>query len=265
MSEQRLKDKVALITGGASGIGKATALLFAEEGAKLVLTDVNDTRGEELANQIKASGGEAIFRHHDVSSEAEWISVIAATQKHFGRLDILMNNAGVFITGPVTEFSIEDFRRQNAVNIEGVFLGFKHGLPLMREGKHGGSVITTSSAAARMASGNAFAYSATKAAVAHLSKCVAKDCGERKDGIRVNSLHPGIIETPLWAGHQLRGPSRTSPNEPLPDLGAITAKLAPLGRVGTADDIAKGALFLASDASRYVTGVEFYVDGGVTI
>lgn len=265
MSEQRLKDKVALITGGASGIGKATALLFAEEGAKLVITDVSDARGEELASAIKKSGGDAIFLHHDVRNEAEWISVMAATKKAFGRLDILMNNAGVFITGPTIEFSLEDFQRQRAVNIDGVFLGFKHGLPLMREGKRGGSIITTSSAAARMATANAAAYSATKAAVAHLSKCVAKDCGEKKDGIRVNSLHPGIIETPLWAGHKLREASRTSANEPLPDLAGVTAQITPLGYPGTPEHIAKGALFLASDASRYVTGIEFYVDGGVTI
>lgn len=265
MIARQLKNKIALITGAASGIGKATALLFAEEGAKLVLTDVSDARGEELAAAIRKAGGEAIFLHHDVSSEEEWISVIAQTEKAFGGLDILMNNAGVFITGPLTEFSLEDFQRQRAVNIDGVFLGIKHGLPLMRAGKRGGSIINTSSSAAKMATANAGAYSATKAAVAHLSKCVARDCGEKKDGIRVNSLHPGIVETPLWAGHQLRGPSRTSPNEPLPDLAAVTARITPLGRPGTPEDIAKGALFLASDASRYITGIEFCVDGGVTI
>jgi len=195
----RVDGKVALVTGGASGIGAGCAQRLAEEGASVVITDLQDVKGEDLVGAIKNAGGKARFVHHDVTSEDAWVGVIADVEKNEGRLDILVNNAGIGVGCPsITMMSLDDWRRQQAVNVEGVFLGIKHALPLMRKAGNGGSIINMSSVAGLKGSPILAAYCATKGAVRLFTKAIAMECTNFKDGIRVNSVHPGIIETPIW-------------------------------------------------------------------
>ena len=256
---KRVEGKVALVTGGASGIGAACAATLAREGASVVITDLQDPKGEALAREI---GGGAIFLHHDVTSEEAWIGVVAEVKRAFGRLDILVNNAGIGLSCPsITQMSLADFRRQQAVNVEGVFLGLKHSIPLMREAKNGGSIINMSSVAGLKGTAILAGYCATKGAVRLLTKAVALECADAKDGIRVNSVHPGIIETPIW--ETIVGMEAPGSNSP-PDLEAMSAMIVPLGVKGLPKDIADGVLWLASSESRYVTGTELVIDGGLT-
>jgi NAD(P)-dependent dehydrogenase (short-subunit alcohol dehydrogenase family) len=258
----RLAAKVALVTGGASGIGAACATALAREGAVVVVTDVQDEKGAALADGITRSGGKARYLHHDVTSEEAWVSVIAEVKAAYGRLDVLVNNAGIGIGSPsITTMSLDDFRRQQAVNVEGVFLGVKHGLVLMREAGHGGSIVNISSVAGLKGSPTLAAYSATKGAVRLLTKAVALECAAARDGVRVNSVHPGIIETPIWLGIVNREAGGS--NAP-PDLDALSAMAVPVGVKGLPDDIANGVVWLASEESRYVTGTELVIDGGLT-
>ena len=254
----RVSGKIALVTGGASGIGRGCSSVLAREGATVVVTDVQEALGRDCVAMIEAAGGTAIFLPHDVTSEDVWIDVIAQVKDRFGRLDILVNNAGIGLAGPVTEMSLTDWRRQQAINVEGVFLGCKHALPLMRA-SGGGSIINISSVAGLTAAPNLAAYSATKGAVRLFSKSVAMECAALKDGVRVNSVHPGIIETPIWdtiSGGLPGGANRI-------DLDAVTQVATPLGFKGLPEDIALGVLYLASDDSRYVTGSELVIDGGM--
>ncbi len=256
----RVSGKVALVTGGASGIGAASVELLAREGAAVVITDVQDDKGRALAEAIVAAGGKARYYHHDVTSEEAWVVIIADVKAAFGRLDILVNNAGIGISSPsITTMSLEDFRRQQAVNVEGVFLGVKHGLTFMRAAGHGGSIINISSVAGLKGSPTLAAYSATKGAVRLFSKAVALECAAARDGVRVNSVHPGIIETPIWVGIINGGEGGS--NAP-PDLEALSSAVVPVGVKGLPEDIAKGVLWLASDESSYVTGSELVIDGG---
>lgn len=244
----RVSGKVALVTGGASGIGRACASVLAREGATVVVSDVQDALGRECVATIEAAGGRAVYLAHDVTSEDAWVGVIAEIKERFGRLDILVNNAGIGLSGPVTEMPLADFRRQQAINVEGVFLGCKHGLPLMRA-SGGGSIVNISSVAGLTAAPNLAAYSATKGAVRLFTKSVAMECAALKDGVRVNSVHPGIIETPIWDSISMGLPGGANRI----DLDAVTAVATPLG-----------VLYLASDDSRYVTGTELVIDGGMT-
>jgi NAD(P)-dependent dehydrogenase (short-subunit alcohol dehydrogenase family) len=258
----RVTGKVALVTGGASGIGAACATALAREGAAVVITDLQDDKGAALTDAITRSGGKARYLHHDVTSEEAWVSVIAEVKAAYGRLDVLVNNAGIGIGSPsITTMSLDDFRRQQAVNVEGVFLGVKHGLMLMREAGHGGSIVNISSVAGLKGSPTLAAYSATKGAVRLLSKAVALECAAARDGVRVNSVHPGIIETPIWLGIVNRDPGGS--NAP-PDLDALSAMAVPVGVKGLPDDIANGVVWLSSEESRYVTGTELVIDGGLT-
>ena len=257
-----LDGKTALVTGGASGIGAACARTLAAAGAAVVLTDVQDPKGEDIAAEIVKAGGKATYLHHDVTSEDEWIGVIARIKTDHGRLDILVNNAGIGLGAPsITTMSLADFRRQQAINVEGVFLGMKHGLMLMREAGHGGSIINMSSVAGLKGSPGLAGYCATKGAVRLITKAVALECGAAHDGVRVNSVHPGIIETPIWLTVMPMGePGANAP----PDLDAVSAMAVPLGVKGLPEDIAQGVLWLASDESRYVTGSELVIDGGLS-
>jgi NAD(P)-dependent dehydrogenase (short-subunit alcohol dehydrogenase family) len=259
----QLDGKVALITGAASGIGAASAVLLAQEGAAVALTDMQDAKGAEVSAQIIASGGQARYFHHDVTREEAWVTVMADVAAAFGRLDILVNNAGVGIGAPsITAMSLADFQRQQAINVDGVFLGVKHGLLAMRAAGHGGSIINMSSVAGLKGAPTLAAYSATKGAVRLFTKAVALECAAAKDGVRVNSVHPGIIETPIWLG--IAGAETDRTNAP-PDLDAISAIAVPLGVKGQPEDIAKGVLWLASEDARYVTGAELVIDGGISI
>jgi NAD(P)-dependent dehydrogenase (short-subunit alcohol dehydrogenase family) len=257
----QVEGKVALVTGGASGIGAGCALRLAEEGAVVVLTDLQDAKGAEVVAEIAKAGGKARYLAHDVTSEDAWVEVIADIEKTEGRLDILVNNAGIAVPSPsITTMSLADWRKQQAVNVEGVFLGLKHALPLMRKAGPGGSIINMSSVAGLRGSTLLAGYSATKGAVRLLTKGVALECAGQ--GIRVNSVHPGLIETPIWLAIGNMGqPGANAP----PDLDAMSSNVVPLGVKGVPLDIANGVLWLASDQSRYVTGQELVIDGGLTL
>jgi NAD(P)-dependent dehydrogenase (short-subunit alcohol dehydrogenase family) len=259
-----LSGRVALITGGASGIGRACAERLAGEGAIVVLTDIQDTAGKAVAAGIESRGGEAAFLHQDVTSEGEWVAIATEVRRRYGKLDILVNNAGIGLGGLVTEMSLETWRRQQAINVEGVFLGVKHCLPLMRDGGGKGSIINMSSVAGLKGSAGMSAYCATKGAVRLFTKAVAMECAAAGDGIRCNSVHPGIIDTPIWdsIGATLPIPGQAGANRP--DLDALTAMGSALGRPGAPSEIADGVLYLASDMSSYVTGQELVIDGGWT-
>jgi NAD(P)-dependent dehydrogenase (short-subunit alcohol dehydrogenase family) len=254
-----LDGKVALVTGGASGIGAACARALAEAGAAVVLTDIQDDKGHVLANEIGKAGGNARFLHHDVTREDEWVQVIAETKAALGRLDVLVNNAGIGLGSPsIIDMSLDDWRRQQAINVEGVFLGVKHGLALMRDAGNGGSIINMSSIAGLRGSPALAGYCATKGAVRLFTKAVALEAVQYK--VRVNSVHPGIIETPIW----LTIAGAPGVNAP-PDLDALSQMAVPMGVKGLPEDIANGVLWLASDESRYVTGAELVIDGGMTL
>src|SRR5438876_1093712 len=192
----RVAGKVALVTGGASGIGRGCAEALAGEGATVVVTDLQDDKGQAL---VKELGGKSVYLHHDTTREEDWVGVIGEIDKRFGRLDVLVNNAGIAIGSPtITTMSLDDWKKQQAVNVEGVFLGIKHALPLMRKAGNGGSIINMSSVAGLKGAPTLAAYCATKGAVRLFTKAVAMECANEKDGVRVNSVHPGIIETPIW-------------------------------------------------------------------
>jgi NAD(P)-dependent dehydrogenase (short-subunit alcohol dehydrogenase family) len=261
----QVQGKVALVTGGASGIGAAVAELLAREGASVVVTDIDELKGPELVAGIRKAGGEATFLQQDVTSEPRWIEIAAETGKRYGKLDILVSNAGIGIAVPsITEMTLEDWRRQTAINLDGVFLSVKHGLPLMRKTstpKAGGSIILMSSLAGLRGAAGLSGYCATKGGVRLFAKAIAMECAMANDGIRVNSVHPGIIDTPIWGKipTEATGRGQNAPIDP-----EARAKFAtPLGRAGQAGEIAGGVLYLASDASRYVTGTELVIDGGM--
>ncbi len=267
---KRLDGRVAIVTGAASGIGRATAELLAAEGAILVLTDIDVGGGEETHGRIIAAGGHARFLAHDVADEDRWSDVVADTLASHGRLDILVNNAGIGTGMLVTEMPLAAWNRQIAVNLTGTFLGCKHAVPAMRAGGRGGSIINVSSVAGLEGAAGLAGYCATKGGVRLFTKALAKECAMAKDGIRVNSVHPGIIDTPIWTKIDQGGldalaetfEAREGANALAPDL--IAAAGAPLGYAGQPEDIARGILFLASDDSRYMTGSELVIDGGWT-
>ena len=257
----QVEGKVALITGGASGIGAACAELLAREGAAVAVTDVDELRGPEVVAGIKKAGHQAHFLRQDVTSESRWVEVVAEVEKRFGRLDILVSNAGIGIAVPsIVEMTLADWRRQTAINLDGVFLSVKHCLPAMRR-SGGGSIIMMSSLAGLRGAAGLSGYCATKGGVRLFAKAIAMECASAGDGIRVNSVHPGIIDTPIWGKipTEATGRGQNAPIDP-----EERAKLAtPLGRAGHASEIAQGVLYLASDASSYLTGTELVIDGGM--
>jgi NAD(P)-dependent dehydrogenase (short-subunit alcohol dehydrogenase family) len=257
----QVQGKVALVTGGASGIGAAVCELLAREGAKVAVTDIDELRGPELVAKIKKAGGEAMFWQQDVTSEERWIEVVADVVKRYGRLDILVSNAGIGIGSPsIVETTLEDWRRQTAINLDGVFLSVKHSLPAMRKGG-GGSIVMMSSLAGLRGGQTLAGYCATKGGVRLFAKAVAMECASFGDGVRVNSVHPGIIDTPIWGKIPTGGMARGQ-NAPI-DPEERARMVTPLGRAGHAMEIAQGVLYLASDASSYVTGMELVIDGGM--
>lgn len=257
----RVSGKVALVTGGASGIGRGCAEKLAAEGAFVVVTDIQDALGEEVVAGILTSGGKAEYRHQDVTDEDSWAEIVDGIRARHGRLDFLVNNAGIGIGGSILEMTLANWRRQTAINLDGVFLGTKHSIPLMRASGQGGSIVNISSVAGLKGSANLAGYCATKGGVRLFTKAVAMECAGAKDGIRVNSVHPGIIETPIWTTVLGGQPGVNAP----PDLDAMSELAVPLGVKGVPEDIANGILWLASDESRYVTGAELVIDGGLSV
>lgn len=255
-----LTGKVALVTGAAQGIGAATAALLARLGARVFATDLNEAGAQATAVAIGGTG-----LGHDVTQEADWTRVIAAIEAEAGRLDVLVNNAGIMINRPFLETSLSEYRRQQAVNADSVFLGMKASIPLMLKtvAAAGGttSIINISSVYGQVAGATFSAYSASKGAVRLLSKAVANEFATR--GVRVNSIHPGPTATALGAAWD---PPRDAEGNLLsPEAAAgLWLKLIPNGRFGMPDDIANAVAFLASDASAYMTGSELTIDGGYT-
>jgi NAD(P)-dependent dehydrogenase (short-subunit alcohol dehydrogenase family) len=254
----QVEGKVSLITGGASGIGAACAATLAREGSKVVITDLNASLGEETAARIRGEGGEALFLEQNVTQERRWLEVVAEAERRFGKLNILVSNAGIGLgASSIVDMSLADWKRQIEVNLDGVFLSVKYSIPAMRRSGEGGSIIMMSSISGIRGSPYLSAYCATKGGVRLFSKAVAMECAIAKDGIRVNTVHPGIIDTPIWG--------KLPDSEGKPFQAAQVAKIhVPLGMPGLPQDIANGVLYLASDASRYVTGTELVIDGGAT-
>jgi NAD(P)-dependent dehydrogenase (short-subunit alcohol dehydrogenase family) len=255
----QLAGKVAVVTGGASGIGEACSETLAREGAGVLITDIDDALGQAVVERIAAAGGKAAYLHHDVRDEAAWPGVIAEAEKRFGRLDIMVANAGVGIMAPIETMTLADWQKQQAINLDGVFLSVKHAIPALRKAGGGSIVLMSSVAGLRGAPGLA-AYSATKGGVRLLAKSVALE--HAADQIRCNSVHPGIIATPIW-GKIPTGAEGNRRNAPI-DPRERAAAAVPLTRVGEAQDIANGVLFLCTDAASYVTGQELVIDGGMT-
>jgi 3(or 17)beta-hydroxysteroid dehydrogenase len=250
----RVEGKVALVTGAASGLGAASARLLAREGARVALTDVNEEGGQAMAKEL---GMAARFWRLDVTKEEDWISVVDGVLAMFGRLDVLVNNAGIGIAKDIESINLEEWRTVQAVNLDGVFLGCKHGIRAMRQCEAQGSIINMSSVAGLVGVGSQPAYCASKGGVRLLTKSVALHCAKRGYGIRCNSVHPVFVDTPLvdqlasLTGNIATGKERL-------------AKSIPIGRLGEPDEVAYAVVYLASDESRLMTGSEFVLDGGIT-
>ncbi len=249
----RMKDKVALISGAASGMGAATARLLAREGAKaVVVADLLDKEGEAIVAEIKQAGGNASYIHLDVTDEAQWKAAVDKTVADYGSLDVLVNNAGISGSAEQDLYDTAAWNRLMGINATGVFFGMKHGIAAMKKVGTRGSVINLSSVSGIVGQGNIHVgYNASKGAVRLITKSAAAQHG--RDGIRFNSVHPGLMP-----------PMRTSGRTADPATRAKTLKGVPLGRAGEVDEVAYAILFLASDESSYVTGAELVVDGGWT-
>lgn len=252
----RLSRRVALVTGGAHGIGAATCQRLVAEGARVVVADVLDEEGEALAVQIRRGDGHAVFEHLDVSSETEWRRAVDRARTTFGGLSVLVNNAGIARLEDVETETLEGYNRLIAVNQTGVWLGMKAAVPEMRRSGHGSIVNVSSIYGAGGGNGTAVAYHASKGAVRLMSKNAAVRYA--KEGIRVNSLHPGFIDTPMVA------PFLRSDNAAAREMLRYVESMTPMGRVGKPEEVAAAIAFLASDDAAYVTGSELYVDGGWT-
>lgn len=257
MTGRRLEGKVALITGAAQGIGKATALAFVKEGAFVIISGIHESKGRRVAEEI---GRSSIYLHLDVQLEADWQCAMQTIEQQFGKLDILVNNAGV--TGIEERFgpqdpehaSLESWRQVHAINSDSVFLGCKYAIQMMK--KRGGVIINISSRSGMVGMPLAAAYAASKAAVRNHTKSVALYCCEQGYSIRCNSVHPAAILTPMWdsfLGDESEREARI----------AEIAKSVPLQKMGMAEDVAYAIVFLASDESQYITGIELTVDGGI--
>lgn len=263
----RVADKVAIVTGAASGIGRAASLALAREGARVVATDIYRDGAESVAAEIRNAGGRALAIRHDAGDEADWKLAIEATRREFGQLDVLVNNAGVGTSKSLLETSLADWHAVMRVNLDGVFLGTRSGVEAMRSlpsrpRRASGSIINISSMLGLVGMAEAAAYSASKGGVRLLSKSVALECAAKGWDIRVNSIHPGFIWTPMVQQGVIRM-AEQSGSDAESQRQALSA-LHPLGRMGTADEIAAAIVYLASDESAFVTGTELTIDGGYT-
>ena len=247
----RLEGKVAIISGGARGMGAAEAKLFAREGAKVIICDVLEDEGRQTEAEINEVGGDAVFVKLDVTSQDEWENAVNTAIERFGKLDILVNNAGIIVQSTIEDMTVELWDKVMDVNAKGVFLGTKTAIPHMK-GAGGGSIVNISSISGIVGQDNVNAgYNASKGAVRIFTKAAAVQYA--KENIRVNSIHPGPIATPM-----------TAEGRADPERVALTLDRTPLGRYGEPEEVANAVLFLASDEASYVTGSEIVVDGGYT-
>lgn len=248
---QSLSGKVAIVTGAARGLGAACATALAQQGAAVILTDLRAAQGEVTAESLRKAGYQALFLEHDVASEASWDAIIDAAVKNFGRIDIVVNNAGINLAKTIEEVTLEEFRRVLEINLLGCFLGTQRAIRQMKT-SGGGSIINIASNSTRDVIPLTTAYSSSKAAVANLSKVAAMHCAAARYNIRVNSVHPGPIETDMLT---------SDPNVPL----GLIASLVPIGRLGQPREIGEVVAFLASDSASFMTGAEIFVDGGMSV
>ena len=244
----RLEGRVALVTGAASGIGKATAERLAAEGAAVVVTDIQDEAGELVAKGITETGGRAVFVHHDVTSTSDWEWAVTTATDTYGGLDILVNNAGMGDLAAIEDTSLEDYQRTVAIDQTGVFLGMKTAAEALKKSGHGSVINISSIFGTSGGFGSSPAYHAAKGAVRTLTKNIALHWAT--EGVRVNSVHPGFIDTPLL--EQAKGT----------EFEAAMLALTPMGRLGQPKEIAAGVAYLAGDDASFVTGLELYIDGG---
>ena len=256
---ERVADKIALVTGAASGLGEAIARLLAREGATVLLADLNDAPGKRVLREIKAQGGSGLYVNLDVANEDHWTSAMALVKKRYGRLNIAVNCAGTNIARSFpTDTTLADWRALMAVNLDGVFLGTKHALAAMRDSHPvNGSIINISSIMGLVGMPDIAAYNASKGGVRLYSKSVAISCAEQRLNVRVNTVHPGFIDTPLLRKAMARFDDPAEANR-------LYDALQPVGHLGQPEDIAYGVLYLASDESKFVTGSELVIDGGYT-
>lgn len=247
LNSMRLREKVALITGGASGLGRETAILFAKEGAKVVITDINEEMAKEVIEIIQSNDGEALFIKHDVAVEEEWKSVIQTTLQTYDKLNVVVNCAGIGTFATIEDTTFELWHKVISINLDGPFLGTKYGIEAMKKTGQRGSIINVSSIASMVGDPGLVAYGASKGGVDQLSKSAALYCAKEGLNIRVNTVHPAYIQTPLMANVE--------------DVEYVKS-LLPVGHFGEPIDVANGILYLASDESKFTTGSQLLIDGG---
>jgi len=263
----RMDGKVALLSGAARGIGAETARLMAKAGAKIAIGDILDERGRETVRRLEAAGAEALYVHLDVTSEEDWTAGVAKAVERFGGLDVLVNNAGIFLGKGLEEASIAEWHRLCAINLTGVVLGTKLALPALRErakaSKHGSAIVNLSSIAGMVGSQIDPLYSMTKGGVTTFTKSTALEFARKGYRVRVNSIHPGVIDTDMGAQTLVTRARNLGTND-VDTARKQTIAAHPIGRLGIAEDIARGIVFLASDDAGFMTGSGLVVDGGYT-
>ena len=264
----RLTQRVCLITGAAQGIGEAMAKVLAREGARLIISDINMPGLEQTADDIKAAGGDVTAMQLDVAEQSDWQAAQKTIAQTFGHLDVLVNNAGVEVVKPAEDTTLEDWRRVQRVNVDGVFLGCQTMLDLLKIGGQnnpsGASIINVSSVAGIVAFTDQVAYNTSKGAVRLMSKSLGLEFAEKRYNVRVNSVHPGFIDTPMLRDVFVRWANKGFMGDTPQAVQAAAAETQPLGRFGQPEDIANGVLFLACDESSFMSGAELVIDGAWT-
>jgi len=261
----RVSGKIALVTGAASGIGRGTAEALAAEGARVIVTDIDEKGGAETIDIIKKAGGDARFIKQDVTSEQGWIDLYSTIRKDYGALHVIVNNAAICIVMSTFEMTLENWRRQMAIDLDSLFLSTKYGVPLMKN-SGGGSIINISSLAGLKGVPKLSGYCAAKAGVRMFTKSMALELAQMRAKIRVNAIHPGAIETSIWLKMPNDGSmpnvDLTRNSDPLFEQRKIAERTTPLGFAGEPSDIAMGVVYLASEEARFVNGIELVIDGG---